>query len=342
MDAQAVLDWCRSRPGVTDEQPFGPDARVFKVWDKMFAVLPADRPRHVTLKCEPRFAEHLRAEHAAIRPGYHTNKRHWNTVELDGTLPHGLVEDLLGHAYTLVTDGLPRRYRSLRRGAARLDEAAYHTGDLDAVEPPLLEARRQADAAGDQRCLAAALDQLAQLRHWRNLEPWNGEGFPQVPDADVAVQLDLAEQGLSIRRSLGHAAETGESVFHVGLVHQLYRQDWENAGRCFAEARGLAEEAGDIRLLSEARRHQGAVAWHSRDFDTAIAHLTESLTLRRRLGWHVHTGLIALGRCELMAGRRAEGLAHLREGIEVAERDGLRGVMIAQARRSLDEEEGGG
>ncbi|MBO0837318.1 MAG: MmcQ/YjbR family DNA-binding protein, partial [Actinobacteria bacterium] len=99
MDAQAVLDWCRSRPGVTDEQPFGPDTRVFKVWDKMFVVLPADRPTHITLKCDPLFAEQLRAEYAAIQPGYHTNKRHWNTVRLDGTLPSDLVEDLLGHAY---------------------------------------------------------------------------------------------------------------------------------------------------------------------------------------------------------------------------------------------------
>jgi predicted DNA-binding protein (MmcQ/YjbR family) len=341
MEVQSILDWCRSRPGVTDELPFGPDARVFKVWDKMFAVLPAVSPDHITLKCEPRFAEHLRAEHAAIKPGYHTNKRHWNTVHLDGTLPPGLVDDLLGHAYTIVVDGLPRRYRSLARGTGLLDDAAYRTGDLDASESPLLEARRQADTAGDRRCLAAALDQLAVHRHWRNLEPWNGQGFPEVSATDVAAELELAEQGLAIRRGLGHPAETGESVFHVGLVYQLYRDEWDEAARCFAEARALAEEAGDVRLLSEARRHEGSVSWHALDFDSAIEHLAESLVLRRRLGWHVHTGLLALGSCEFAAGRRAEGMAHLREGLDEAQRDGLREKMWAPARRTLDREEGG-
>ncbi len=110
MDGLAVLQWCRSRPGATEERPFGPDAIVFKVGGKMFAVTQPE-PSSVSLKCEPYFAEHLRAQHPAIEPGYHLNKRHWNTVRLDGSLPDGLVEELLGHSYTLVADGLPLRER---------------------------------------------------------------------------------------------------------------------------------------------------------------------------------------------------------------------------------------
>ena len=114
-----MLAWCRARPGASEELPFGPDTLVFKVGGKMFAVLPATAdPDRVSLKCEPRFAEHLRAQHRAIAPGYHLNKRHWNTVRLDGSLPAELVEELLGHSYTLVVDGLPRQRReALRRQA---------------------------------------------------------------------------------------------------------------------------------------------------------------------------------------------------------------------------------
>ena len=112
MEGRAVLEWCRARPGVSEELPFGPHTRVFKVGGKIFAITQAvDDPRDVSLKCDPLFAEHLRAEHAAVVPGYHLNKRYWNTVLLDGSLPAELVEDLLGHSYTLVVDGLPRRVR---------------------------------------------------------------------------------------------------------------------------------------------------------------------------------------------------------------------------------------
>jgi predicted DNA-binding protein (MmcQ/YjbR family) len=104
---------------VTEEWPFGPDARVFKVGGRLFAITESsDDPSTVSLKCDPHFAEHLRSQHPAIAPGYHLNKRHWNTVRLDGTLPEGLVEELLGHSYTLVVDGLPRALREEVRAAA--------------------------------------------------------------------------------------------------------------------------------------------------------------------------------------------------------------------------------
>jgi predicted DNA-binding protein (MmcQ/YjbR family) len=110
MDGAAVLAWCRSRPGTTEERPFGPDVLVFKVAGKMFAACPAEpSPGHVSLKCDPAFAEHLRSEHPGITAAYHMSKRHWNSVRLDGSLPDGLVDELLGHSYTLVLDGLPRK-----------------------------------------------------------------------------------------------------------------------------------------------------------------------------------------------------------------------------------------
>jgi predicted DNA-binding protein (MmcQ/YjbR family) len=350
MNGLAILDWCRSRPGVTEELPFGPDVRVFKLWGRMFAACPAGPdPAHVSLKCDPRFAEHLRAEHEAITAAYHMSKRHWNTVRLAGRLADGMVEDLLGHSYTLVLDGLPRRYRALANGRTRLDEAAYHTGDFAAAEAPLADARRLAEAAGDQRCLAASLDQLGILRHWRNLETWNGDGFPKPAPEDVAEELGLVEQGLAIRRTLGHEAEIGESVFHVGLVHQLYTGCWDQAERCFAEARRLAEASGNRWLLFEARRHLGAVSWHSGDFDNAIAHFTASLDQCRRIGMPdtLPLALVALGRCALAAGRIPEGIEHLRQGVELGERRGLRARMMDPPRRALAaaraaQQEGGG
>jgi predicted DNA-binding protein (MmcQ/YjbR family) len=117
MDGRAALAWCRQRPGAVEEFPFGPDARVFKVGGKMFAAFPPQTsPAHVSLKCDPGFAVRLRAEHPRIVAAYHMNKRHWNSVPLDGSLPTGLVEDLLGHSYTLVVDALPRASReALRR-----------------------------------------------------------------------------------------------------------------------------------------------------------------------------------------------------------------------------------
>jgi predicted DNA-binding protein (MmcQ/YjbR family) len=118
MDGAGVLAWCRARPGATEERPFRPDVLVFKVAGKMFAACPAEAfPTHVSLKCDPAFAEHLRAEHAAITAAYHMSKRHWNSVRLDGRLPDGLVEDLLGHSYTLVVDGLPRKVREALRAS---------------------------------------------------------------------------------------------------------------------------------------------------------------------------------------------------------------------------------
>lgn len=103
---------CASLPEATEGYPFGEDVAVYKVGGKVFAIVPvAGDPAHVTLKCDPDWAVQLRAEHRAVEPGYHTNKRHWNTVELDGSIPVAVVQEMVRHSYELVLDGLPRRER---------------------------------------------------------------------------------------------------------------------------------------------------------------------------------------------------------------------------------------
>jgi len=116
-----LRDLCLSFPGSEETFPFGSETSVFKVAGKMFALSRlAGEPLSVSVKCEPALAEQLRAAHAAIAPGYHLNKRHWNTVTLDGSLPDSMVHDLVEDSYDLVVSALPRaRRRGLRwRGDA--------------------------------------------------------------------------------------------------------------------------------------------------------------------------------------------------------------------------------
>jgi predicted DNA-binding protein (MmcQ/YjbR family) len=85
---------------------------VFRVAGKMFALSALDRtPLEVSVKCEPELAVQLRTSYPAIRPGWHLNKRHWNTIRLDGTLCDELVRDMVEDSYDLVLSALPRRVR---------------------------------------------------------------------------------------------------------------------------------------------------------------------------------------------------------------------------------------
>ena len=100
------------QPGTIEDFPFGPEHSVFKVAGKMFALSALERePLEVSLKCEPELAVGLRDSYGAIRPGYHLNKRHWNTVTLDGSLSDQLVRDLVEDSYDLVVSALPKRIR---------------------------------------------------------------------------------------------------------------------------------------------------------------------------------------------------------------------------------------
>ncbi|WP_433858859.1 MmcQ/YjbR family DNA-binding protein [Streptomyces kronopolitis] len=116
IDAHALRTACLDFNGAAEEFPFprNPDVSAFKVGGKIFALtsLPAT-PLTVSLKCEPEPAERLRAAHPEVVPGHHLNKRHWNTVSLDGALPDRLVLDMIEDSYDLVVASLPRAQRLL-------------------------------------------------------------------------------------------------------------------------------------------------------------------------------------------------------------------------------------
>ncbi|EST24267.1 MmcQ/YjbR family DNA-binding protein [Streptomyces roseochromogenus] len=113
MTPQELRAFCLSFNAAVEDFPFGPDASVFKVLGKMFALSRLDgRPLTINLKCDPEDAVRLRGEHEGlIAPGYHMNKRHWNTVTVDGELPERLVRELIEDSYDLVVAGLPRAER---------------------------------------------------------------------------------------------------------------------------------------------------------------------------------------------------------------------------------------
>ncbi len=94
---------CLSFPGAVEMFPFGPGTSVFKVEGRMFALSRLDeRPLRISLKCEPLLAVQLRAVHPAVLPGYHLNKKHWNTVIVDGSLPERMIKDMVEDSYDLV------------------------------------------------------------------------------------------------------------------------------------------------------------------------------------------------------------------------------------------------
>ncbi|MFJ9242596.1 MmcQ/YjbR family DNA-binding protein [Streptomyces sp. NPDC101776] len=113
MTPQELRAFCLSFNAVVEDFPFNPDMSVFKVLGKLFAVTRLDAlPLTVNLKCDPEDAIRLREEHdGLIIPGWHMNKRHWNTVTVDGGLSDRLVRELVEDSYDLVVAGLPRAER---------------------------------------------------------------------------------------------------------------------------------------------------------------------------------------------------------------------------------------
>ncbi|MGW0820010.1 MmcQ/YjbR family DNA-binding protein [Streptomyces sp. NPDC002845] len=113
MTPQELRGLCLSFNAAVEDFPFTPETSVFKVLGRMFALSALDaRPLKVNLKCDPEDAVRLRAEYEGlIVPGWHMNKRHWNTVTVDGDLPDRLVRELVEDSYDLVVAGLPRAER---------------------------------------------------------------------------------------------------------------------------------------------------------------------------------------------------------------------------------------
>ncbi len=112
MNVESFRDYCLSKPAATEGAPFGPDNIVFKVKGKMFALLALDEvPTRVNLKCDPDLALELRDRYEQVEPGYHMNKKHWNTVVLDGVIPDREVKTMIDHSYELVAKSLPKGKR---------------------------------------------------------------------------------------------------------------------------------------------------------------------------------------------------------------------------------------
>jgi predicted DNA-binding protein (MmcQ/YjbR family) len=114
---------CLSFPGSEETFPFGPGTPVYKVAGKVFALCLSAGEPSVNLKCEPGLAEQLRASHPEVTPGYHMNKRHWNTVSLHDLLRDEMIADLVEDFYDLVLESLPRTRQQALRWLPRRDRS---------------------------------------------------------------------------------------------------------------------------------------------------------------------------------------------------------------------------
>jgi predicted DNA-binding protein (MmcQ/YjbR family) len=103
MDIVTLRDYCISKKGSMETFPFGDDTLVFKVKDKIFALVNLDGDLSINLKCDPSLAIDLRERYSSVTPGYHMNKKHWNTVLLDGSVPDKEVFSWIDHSYGLIT-----------------------------------------------------------------------------------------------------------------------------------------------------------------------------------------------------------------------------------------------
>lgn len=102
MDIESIRDYCTAKKGVTEGFPFGDDTLVFKVNEKIFALVSLDGELSINLKCDPAYALELREHNPSVTPGYHMNKKHWNTIIIDGTVPDKEIFSWIDHSYNLV------------------------------------------------------------------------------------------------------------------------------------------------------------------------------------------------------------------------------------------------
>ncbi|MBC6426688.1 MAG: MmcQ/YjbR family DNA-binding protein [Ekhidna sp.] len=117
MNIEEFRDYCLNRPGTTEGTPFGPDVLVLKVMGKMYALTDTDTFEYINLKCDPEYAIELREEYdGSIRPGYHMNKKCWNSVDTDGSVSDKKIRHLINHSYELVVSKLPKKLKEELRG----------------------------------------------------------------------------------------------------------------------------------------------------------------------------------------------------------------------------------
>lgn len=112
-DLASLRTYLLAKPGAVADFPFGPDPLVVKVGGKIFALVSlGSAPTTVSLKCDPIDAQFLRDQYPAVRPGYHLDKRHWNTLTLDGSIPAAEIRAMIDQSYRLVVKGLPKAVRA--------------------------------------------------------------------------------------------------------------------------------------------------------------------------------------------------------------------------------------
>ncbi|GAA4433367.1 MmcQ/YjbR family DNA-binding protein [Ravibacter arvi] len=115
MNAESVRDFCLEQPHVTEDLPFGPETVVFRIGGKIFLLLSLDTEAlSFNVKCDPERAEELRERHpGVVRPGFHMNKKHWNTVEPKEGTSDSILKEWILHSYDLVRNSLPKKSREL-------------------------------------------------------------------------------------------------------------------------------------------------------------------------------------------------------------------------------------
>ena len=113
MNAEQLRAYCLAKKGVEEDQPFGPNTLIFKIGGKMFLLLALDAvPLQFNAKCDPDVAIELREQYNCVLPGYHMNKKHWNTVVVDGTVSDKILLQWVNDSYNLVYDSLPKKIKA--------------------------------------------------------------------------------------------------------------------------------------------------------------------------------------------------------------------------------------
>ena len=112
MNIETFRAYCVAKKGVTEEFPFGGDTLVFKVMGKMFALTSLDSEFSINLKCDPDLAIELREQYPSVQPGYHMNKKYWNTVFIDGSVSSKLIYEWIDHSYNLIIEQFPRKLKN--------------------------------------------------------------------------------------------------------------------------------------------------------------------------------------------------------------------------------------
>jgi predicted DNA-binding protein (MmcQ/YjbR family) len=116
MNAELIREYCLKKKEVTESFPFNDTALVFKVHGKMFLLLSLETSLSLSLKCDPEKAINLRERYSSVIPGYHFNKKHWNTIYIDGSIDEKLIFDWIDHSYELVIRKFPKSIRELLEG----------------------------------------------------------------------------------------------------------------------------------------------------------------------------------------------------------------------------------